>query len=103
MIVVLCADTDCPRPSADVEQDLLADLEADPRVASYEYVSSERAYGLFLEQFGDDEELAGAVDEDDVPARVEVDVFTVDAVAGLLADYASRDGVADVVDELRAR
>ncbi len=101
--LVFCSDIDCPRPSADVEEAILATLDADPRVASYEYVSPERAYALFLEQFGDDEELAGSVDEDAVPARVEVDVLTVDAIAGLLADYANQDGVAEVVDELRAR
>ena len=101
--LVFCSDLDCPRPSPAVEEAIFAALDADPRVASYEYVSSERAYTLFIEQFGDDEELAEAVDEDAVPARVEVDVLTVDAIAGLLTDYATQDGVAEVVDELRAR
>ena len=90
----LCTGVSCPAVDETTREALVADLEADPRVASTRFVSSEQAYQLFLDEWGDDEELVASVRPEDVPARIEVDLLDPDQADSVVADYADRTGVA---------
>ncbi len=94
----LCAGNVCPTVDETAQEALVAELEADPRVASTLFVSSDQAYQLFLDRFGDQEELVASVRPEDVPARIEVDLLDPGEVDAVMADYANRDGVAAVND-----
>lgn len=94
----LCAGISCPAVDEAAQEALVAELEADPRVASTLFVSSEQAYQLFLDRYGDREDLVESVRPEDVPARIEVDLLDPDEVDAVLADYAGRDGVAAATD-----
>lgn len=98
VVVELCVGVACPELDDAGQQALVAEIEADPRVASVLLVSSEQAYQLFLDRFGDQEDLVASVQPEEVPARVELDLFDPQAVPTVLSDYEQRDGVARVYD-----
>lgn len=98
VLVELCTGATCPALDEAEQQALVAELEADPRVASLLFVSSEQAYELFLDRYGDQEDLVDRVEPEDVPARVELDLFDPDAVPEVMAAHRQREGVADVYD-----
>lgn len=98
VIVELCAGVACPEVDQAAQQALLAEVDGDPRVASTLFVSSEQAYQLFLDRYGDQEELVASVNPDDVPARIEVDLVDPEAAADVAATYEDGDGVATAYD-----
>lgn len=96
VVLELCAGVACPRPDADAEQELLAELDDDARVASTLLVTSEQAYQLFLDRFGDRQDLVDSIDPETVPAFIELELYD-PAVAGeMVAAYQDREGVAAV-------
>lgn len=98
VVAFLCAGQECPRPDADAEQAILAELESDPRVLAARLVTREQAYQLFLDRFGDQEELVASVDPEQIPARVELDLVDPDGVDQVLADHQGREGIAAIED-----
>lgn len=98
VVLELCTGVVCPRAGETAQQDLQGEVEADPRVASARLVSSEQAYQLFLEEYGDDQELVDEVDPDTVPAEIQVDLHRIDDVAAVVAAFEDHDGVASARD-----
>lgn len=98
VLVELCTGATCPAPDEAAQQALVDDLEADPRVASAVFVSSEQAYELFLEEFGDREDLVASVQREDVPARVELNLHDPAGVPEVAADHEQHPAVAGVYD-----
>lgn len=98
VIVELCAGVACPEPDEAAQEALRAEAESDPRVASVVFVSSEQAYQLFLDRYGDQEELVASVRPEDVPARIELDLVDPGAAAEVAASYDGRDVVATAYD-----
>ncbi len=94
----LCAGAVCPELDEPAREALVAEVRDDPRVSSVLYVSSDQAYQLFLDRFGDQQELVESVRPEDVPARIEVDLLDPADVDEVLADYRDREGVAAVND-----
>lgn len=96
VVIELCAGVACPEPDADAEQELLTELDTDARVASTRLVTSEQAYQLFLDRFGDQQDLVESVDPANVPAFIELELYD-PAVAGeVVATYQDREVVATV-------
>lgn len=98
VVAFLCSGQECPRPDADAEQAILDELQGDPRVLAARLVSSEQAYQLFLDEWGDREDMVASVDPDEVPARIELDLVDPEAVDEVVADHQGREGVAAVED-----
>lgn len=98
VILELCTGVACPRPS-DAEQRRLQDeVASDPRVASARFVTSEQAYQLFLDRYGDDQELVEQVDPDTVPAEIQADLHRTDDVAAVVAEFEGHEAVATALD-----
>lgn len=100
-VIEFCANVACPAPDDSTQQALVDALAADPRVALARLVTSEQAYALFVERYGDREDLVATIDPEQVPARIELDLFDPMAVDAIAADYGGRVGVADVYDARR--
>lgn len=98
VVLELCSGVACPRPDESAEQQLQQEAEQDPRVASARLVTSEQAYQLFLDQYGDDEELVEQVDPETVPARVELDLHRPDDSDAVMAEFEDREDVATAHD-----
>lgn len=96
VLIELCAGAACPAPDPSAEQRLLDELEQDPRVASTLLVSSEQAYQMFLDRFGDQQDLVDAVDPADVPAFIELDLYDPAIASEVVATYRDHAGVANV-------
>lgn len=94
----LCAGVACAPLDEAGQQALVAALEDDPRVASTLFVSSEQAYQLFLDRYGDQEDLVASVRPEDTPARIEVELLDPAQVDAVLQDYRGREGVASAND-----
>ena len=94
----LCTGAVCDELDEPAREALVAEVRDDPRVSSVLYVSSEQAYQLFLDVYGDNQELVDSVRPEDVPARIEVDLLDPAGVDEVLADYRDREGVAAVTD-----
>jgi hypothetical protein len=100
-VIEFCANVACPAPDEDTQQALVDVLAADPRVALARLVTSEQAYALFVERYGDREDLVATIDPRQVPARIEVDLFDPTAIDLIAAEYGGRPGVASVYDARR--
>ena len=98
VILELCSGVACEPMSATARDELLEEVAGDPRVASTRFVSSEQAYQLFLDEFGDDQELVEQVDPATVPPEIQVDLHRPDDVGGVIAEFEGRDGVAAARD-----
>lgn len=98
VVAFLCSGQECPRPGPDVQQAILDELQSDPRVLAARLVSSEQAYQLFLDRFGDQQELVESVDPEQIPARVELDLVDPEAVGEVMADHRGREGIAAMED-----
>jgi hypothetical protein len=96
--VELCTGVACPAVDEAAQDALLAELEGDDRVASAELISSEQAYAMFLDQFGDQEELVDSIDPEQVPARILLDLHDPASIAELADAYQGHEGVARVMD-----
>ena len=94
----LCAGVACEPLDDAGQQALVAEVDADPRVASTLFVPSDQAYQLFLDRYGDDEDLVASVRPEDMPARIEVELLDPAQVEAVMADYQQRQGVARVND-----
>jgi hypothetical protein len=91
----LCADVSCPRRDALEEEQLHAEVESDPRVRLALLIPAEQHYQIFLEEFGDRQDLVDQVDPDTVPSLLQVylrDPLDAQAVVAWLLE---QDGVAD--------
>ena len=99
----LCAGVECPTLDEGGQEALVDELEADPRVASTLFVTGEQAYQLFLDRFGDQQDLVESVRPEDVPARIEVDLLDPADVDAVMGDYADREGVARANDARRVQ
>lgn len=94
VMLVLCAGVECPDPDDSAEQELLDELDADPRVASTLLVTSEQAYQLFLDARGDQQDLVEAIDPDSVPAFIELDLYDPEVAGEVVASYRDHEIVA---------
>lgn len=94
VVLVLCAGVECPDPDAAAEQELLDELDDDPRIASTLLVTSEQAYQLFLDARGDQQDLVEAIDPDSVPAFIELDLYDPDVAGEVTASYRDHEIVA---------
>lgn len=94
VIVELCNDQACPRQDEDQQQALADEVRRDPRVLSVRFVTQEQAHELFLAEFGDREDLVEDVAPDDIPARLEVDLYDPATVGAVVAELSEREGVA---------
>lgn len=94
----LCTGVACEPISATARDQLLEEVDSDPRVASTRFVSAEQAYQLFLDEFGDDQELVEQIDPETVPPEIQVDLHRPDDVAAVIADFEGREGVAAARD-----
>ncbi len=96
VVVELCAGVACPEPDADAEQELLAELDADSRVASTLLVTSDQAYELFLDEFGDQQDLVESIDPANVPAFIELELYDPEVASEVVTAYQDHEGVAAV-------
>lgn len=87
VVIVLCAGVECPDPEPSAEQELLDELDGDPRIASTLLVTSEQAYQLFLDARGDQQDLVEAIDPDSVPAFIELDLYDPEVADEVVASY----------------
>ena len=101
VILELCTGVACEPMGATARDQLLEEVDDDPRVASTRFVSSEQAYQLFLDEFGDDQELVEQVDPATVPPEIQVDLHRLDDVAAVMADFEAHAGVAAARDARR--
>ena len=101
VILELCSGVACDPMSTTERDQLLEEVDRDPRVASTRFVSSEQAYELFLDEFGDDQELVEQVDPATVPPEIQVDLYRTEDVADVIADLEDREGVAAARDARR--
>jgi hypothetical protein len=93
--VQLCAGVACPRRDAAEEEELHAEVESDPRVRLALLITSEQHYELFLEEFGDRQDLVDQVDPDTVPSLLQVYLRDPDDAPAVLSWLLDEDGVAD--------
>lgn len=98
LVLELCNGVTCPAPDDAAQQSLVAELDEDARVASTLLVSSEQAYQLFLDEWGDREDLVESVDAAEVPAFIELDLYEPEDAAEVQDTYAGHDVVAVVRD-----
>lgn len=96
VVIELCAGVACPEPDPEDEQALLDELDEDPRVASIRLVTSEQAYQLFLDRFGDRQDLVESVDPADVPAFIELDLYDPEVASEVMAAHRDDEIVASV-------
>jgi cell division protein FtsX len=98
VVLELCTGAQCAEPDDADQRALVAEVEQDPRVASVLLVPSDQAYQLFLDRFGDQEELVESVRPEDVPARLEVDLLEPDGAPEVVAEWESHAAVASAFD-----
>ncbi len=98
----LCNGVTCPEADDAGQQALVADLDADPRVASAELITSEQAYQLFLDEWGHDQELVDAVPADEMPAFIELDLYDPGVAGDVASTYQGHEAVAAVREADRA-
>ena len=98
MVIELCAGVACDEVDEDTQQDLVAELQADPRVTATRFVSSEQAYQLFLDRHGDQEDLVESVRPEDVPASVELELVDPEQAPEVVAEWEARPEVATARD-----
>lgn len=95
VVVQLCIENVCPVPDEATQQAFADELERDGRVASTRLVTSEQAYQLILDQWGDREDLVAETDPDEVPARIEIDLLDPADTDDLVASLKGQQGVLD--------
>lgn len=91
----LCAGVACPRRDASDEAALHAEVESDPRVRLALFITAEQHYQIFLEEFGDRQDLVDQVDPDTVPSLLQVYLRDPGDAPAVVSWLLGHDGVAD--------
>ena len=97
--IFLCDDRTCPAITAEQQQDLQEQLEAQPVVAEVFYESKREAYERFADLFKDQPSLIESLDADTRPASFRVRLEN-PALFGVIRDqFQAFPGVEEVVDQ----
>lgn len=94
----LCSGATCPEPDEAAQQALLAELDADARVASSRLLPSDQVYQLFLDELGDQQDLVESIDPELVPALVHLELYDPEGATEVATSYEEHEAVANARD-----
>lgn len=97
--IFLCDGRECAAITSEQQQELRADLEANPLVEEVFYESKEDAYQRFLERFEGQEDFTRGVTADQLPASFRVKLEDPSRFASIRQEYEARPGVEDIIDQ----
>lgn len=97
--IFLCDDRTCPAITAEQQDTLQQDLEANDVVAEVFYESKRDAYSRFIELFSDQPALVDSISEDTLPASFRVRLENPALFNVIRDEFEAYPGVEEIVDQ----
>jgi cell division transport system permease protein len=97
--IFLCDDRTCPAITAEQQEELREELEAQEVVDEVMYESKQEAYDRFTDLFEDQPSLVESIDPDTLPASFRVSLVNPNLFNVIRDQFAAYPGVEEVVDQ----
>ena len=97
--IFLCDDARCPAITPEQQQELRAQLEAEPVVDEVFFESKQAAYERFVEQFEDQPALVETISPETLPASFRVKLTDPERFAVISDRFSAFPGVEEIVDQ----